>query len=63
MKQQSFANFWIIIASAFLLVGVILAAWFLTFQATEEDLLEGYTTNNFCLWRAQQSVSRAYLTI
>lgn len=40
MEGQSFAKFWVIITSAFLLVELILAAWFLSFQAPQEGLLE-----------------------
>jgi len=40
MEGQSFAKFLVIITSAFLLVELILAAWFLSFQARQEGLLD-----------------------
>jgi len=42
MEKRSFAKFWIIITGAFLLVGLILVAWFITFAATKKDILEKY---------------------
>jgi len=49
MEKQNFSKFWLIITAAFLLVGIILLAWYLTFQATQKDILESYNQQQFLL--------------
>jgi signal transduction histidine kinase len=49
MEKRSFTKFWIIIATAFVFVGMILVAWFLTFAATKEDILEKYNQQQLLL--------------
>ncbi len=49
MERQSFFKFWIIIAAAFLLVGLILVAWFITLEATEKEVLEKYNQQQLLL--------------
>ena len=39
MEKRSFAKFWIIITTAFLLVGLIVVAWFLSLEATKKESL------------------------
>jgi hypothetical protein len=42
MEKSSFTKFWVIIITAFLLVGLILAAWFIILEATEKEGFEKY---------------------
>jgi len=49
MEKQSFSKFWIIITVAFLLVGIISLAWYLTFQTTKKDILESYNQQQLLL--------------
>ena len=49
MEKRSFTKFWIIIATAFALVGLILVAWFLTLEATEKESLEKYNQQQLLL--------------
>jgi len=47
MGKKSFIKFWIIITGAFLFVGLILTAWFITLKATEKDMLTRYNQQQF----------------
>jgi signal transduction histidine kinase len=49
MEKRGFTKFWIIIAAAFLLVGIILVAWFITLEATEKSILEKYNQQQLLL--------------
>jgi signal transduction histidine kinase len=49
MEKRGFTKFWIIITAAFLLVGLILVAWFITLEATEKTILEKYNQQQLLL--------------
>ena len=49
MGKQSFAKFWVIVIAAFLLVGLIVMAWFITLEATEKESLEKYNQQQLLL--------------
>jgi len=49
MEKRSFAKFWMIITTAFLLVGLIVVAWFLSLEATEKESLEKYNQQQLLL--------------
>ena len=49
MEKQSFVKFWMIIGAAFMFVGVIIAAWFFTSQATENEVIEKYNQQQYLL--------------
>ena len=49
MKKQSFAKFWIIILTAFLLVGILVAVWYVTLEATKKENIEKYNQQQLLL--------------
>ncbi len=49
MEKRSFTKFWVIITAAFVLVGLILGAWFITLEVTKKDILESYNQQQLAL--------------